>query len=220
MFNLERTAGLCDFSPDTHPIRVFFWQGYRVIGVTGTKAMAAECITDQKVRIQSTCFPKLQKTFVSLFGALVLPEPLPCNPLITFFPSPGTTGRVGYLGGVFPNSRLLKDVKTVKTNLFTYQAPMMPYRGFSSAEFQPHPSLALLVLQIFVRRCCGTSLKVLYEDVVALPTTYSTTSLVLNHRAWLQPGSSEGSTRSTMPNLDISVVRNVGASCLFLYTPV
>lgn len=92
---------------------------------------------------------------------------------------------------------------------------MMPHRGFGSAELQPHPSLGLLVLQIFVRRCCGTSLKVLDEDVVALPTTCSTTSLVLNQRAWLQPGSSEGSTRSTIPNLDISVVRNVGASCLF-----
>lgn len=87
MLNSERTAGLHNFSPDAHPIR-FFWQGYRVIGATGTIAMAAEYVVDQKVRIQSICFPKLQKTIASLFRALVLPELLPRNPLITFFPFP------------------------------------------------------------------------------------------------------------------------------------
>lgn len=50
--------------------------------------MAAEYVVDQKVRIQSVCFPKLQKTIASLFRALVLPELLPRNPLITFFPFP------------------------------------------------------------------------------------------------------------------------------------
>ena len=101
MFNSERTAGLRNFSPDTHPIRFFFWQGYRVIGVTGAKAMAAECVVDQKVRIQSMCLPKLQKTFVSLFRASVLPEPLPHNPLITFSPFPWHQWQSGMLWGSF-----------------------------------------------------------------------------------------------------------------------
>lgn len=60
MFNSERTAGLCDFSPDTHPMRDF-WQGSRVSGVTATKAVAAERVVHQKVRIQSHSFPKLQR---------------------------------------------------------------------------------------------------------------------------------------------------------------
>lgn len=64
MFNSERTAGLHDFSPDTHAIR-FFWQGCRVIGVTGTKAMAVDYVVDQKVRIQSIYFPKWQKPLFS-----------------------------------------------------------------------------------------------------------------------------------------------------------
>lgn len=110
MLNSERTAGPCNFSPDTHPVKVF-WQGYRVIGVTGTKAMAMEWVVDQKVRIQSICFPKLGKTFASLFGALFLPELLPHNPLITFFPSPGTTGRMGCSGGVFPKQQAIKKCK-------------------------------------------------------------------------------------------------------------
>lgn len=60
MFNSERTAGLRDFSPDAHPKRDF-WQGSRVSGVTGTKAVAAEHVVEQKVRLQSHCFPKLQR---------------------------------------------------------------------------------------------------------------------------------------------------------------
>lgn len=60
VFNSERTAGLRDFSPDTHPVRGF-WQGSRVNDVTGTKAVTAEPVIDQKVRIQSHCFPKLQR---------------------------------------------------------------------------------------------------------------------------------------------------------------
>jgi len=83
MLNSEGTAGRRDVSPDAHPLRVF-WQGYRAAGVTGTKAVAAEYVVDQKVRIQNICFPKLQKAFLSLFRALVLPELLPRNPLVTF----------------------------------------------------------------------------------------------------------------------------------------
>uniref|UniRef100_A0A8B9QFX4 Enoyl reductase (ER) domain-containing protein n=1 Tax=Apteryx owenii TaxID=8824 RepID=A0A8B9QFX4_APTOW len=41
-------AGRHDSSPDTHPT-VVFWQGCRVIGVTGTTAMAEECVIDQKM---------------------------------------------------------------------------------------------------------------------------------------------------------------------------
>lgn len=81
MFNSERTAELRDFAPDTHPERVF-WQGSRVNGVTGTKALTAEPVVDQKVRIQSHCSPKLQRLFVYLFRALVLP----CKPSDYFLP--------------------------------------------------------------------------------------------------------------------------------------
>lgn len=42
-----------------------------------------------------------------------------------------------------------------------------------------------LVLQVSACRCCGRSLKVLYEDTVALPSTCGTTSLVPDHRAQL-----------------------------------
>lgn len=79
------------------------------------------------------------------------------------------------LRGVFPNSRLLKDVKMVKTNFFTYQFPTMPHNGFSSTELSP--SLGLLVLQVFV--CI--SLKV-SGDAVALLTTYGTASMGM--RMW------------------------------------
>lgn len=50
---------------------------------------------------------------------------------------------------VFPISRLLKDVQTVKTDLFTYQSPTMPCHGFGSAELQPHPSLGMCCRSLY-----------------------------------------------------------------------
>lgn len=79
--------------------------------MSGTKAMAIEHVIDQKVRIQSVCFPKLQKTYLFAQGfSSARTAASQHSDCFSPFPTPlGEWDAGGEL--FFPNSGLLKDIK-------------------------------------------------------------------------------------------------------------